>query len=149
AADPKPPRLVARHDATGGREDRRTHATKDPRYSRPLGVDTQAWSADPLQPEQHGLLLRRVAELNTQGTLALVFLHVEAANVAFFAQHARDVGLQARRRHHNTAVARGHGVTHPREHISNRVGHHIVLLRPTSSISPRPAPRPAALARGS
>src|SRR5215217_2344090 len=125
AADARLARVVARHDALGGRHDRRAHAAQDLRDV--LGVDVRPLprAGDPLEAGDHGRAVVSVLEpdVDPVARAALGGAHLEVLDVALLLEDAGHLGLQARVRDHDVLVGGLDAVADPGQEVGDGVGH--------------------------
>src|SRR4029077_6885838 len=98
-----------------------------------------AGTADPLDAGNDPLTARAVLQEDAERLdrrrlpAAGLIQQLEALDVAFVLQDARDVGLEPRRGHIDARVFRAHGVAKPREHVCDWICH---ISEPSSCIEP-------------
>src|SRR5207302_784964 len=92
-------------------------------------VDAAAGTADALDTRDEPLAVRAVLEEQPQRARQRRVLDVrllqqlEALDVTLVLKNARDVALDARRRHVDPRLLGGHRVADPREHICDWISH--------------------------
>src|SRR4051794_27174171 len=100
AADASLDRLAAGHDPARRRQDAGAEPREHIRHVVAAEVDAAAWTAHPLDPGDHALAARTVLqehlELRLDALAGLRFGHLEALDVAFALEDARDFHLEAR-----------------------------------------------------
>src|SRR4051794_20569248 len=124
AADASLPRLVARHHANRGREDRRPHPAHDARYLVVGDVSPPARPRHPLQPRDHRAAPVRVLELDPNRLSNRRGLDRVLADVALLGEDPRHLLLQAGCGHLDLGVLRGDRVANAGQVVGYRVGHH-------------------------
>src|SRR6185312_798423 len=127
----------AGHHAARRRQDAGAEPREHFRHVVAPEVDAAAGTADALDARDEPLAVRAVLEEQAQrlaGARPAVGLveHFEARDVALVLQDARDVGLDARRRHVHTRVLRDDGVANPSKHVRDRICHSPDLFLPAA-----------------
>src|SRR5215207_8107294 len=133
AADAGAARLVAGHDAAGGRHDRGSHAALDLRHRAGLDVLATAGPGDPLDPLDHGLAVLRVLQPHAQDAAHAGRLDGEVLDVALLAQDARDLRLEVRGGHLDVVAVGVQAVADARQEVCDGVGHRHGATSSTSS----------------
>ena len=87
------------------------------------------------------VLQEQAQRLARRRPLAAVVEELEALDVAFVLQDARDLDLQPRRRHIDARVLGGHRVADPREHVCDRISH--ICLSTSGQLAARQLAIPA------
>src|SRR4029077_8502831 len=128
AADARFDRGLAGHHAARRREDAGAEARQHFRHVVSAEVDAAAGAADALDARDQLFAVRAVLQEEPQrfagARLAVGFVEdLEALDVALVLQDARDVGLDARRRHVHARELRGDGVANPGKHVRDRICH--------------------------
>src|SRR5690606_5462403 len=112
-------RFAARHDAVRRGQDARAEAAHDLRHVIPTEIHASAGPAHPGNPGDDLLAARAVLQRDPDdGARGIHGLHhLESLDVALALEDARDLHLQAGRRHINTRVPRVHRVPESGQHI--------------------------------
>src|SRR5215470_16642271 len=119
-----------RHHSPGRREDAGAQAGKDFRNLVAPEVHAASGTADPLDAGDEPLAVRSVFQSQPQHlsrrralSRARLVDHLEAVDIAFVLQDARDLHFDPRRRDVDTGVLGRDAVSNPREHVRNRICH--------------------------
>src|SRR5262245_37184279 len=129
AADAGLYRGAAGHHAPRGREDARAEPSQHIRHVVAAEIDPAAGTADALDTGDQLLAMRSVLEEQPQRLRRRRRLggrlveRLEALDVAFVLQDARDLSLQPRRRHVHAGVLGRHRIADPGEHVCDWIGH--------------------------
>src|SRR5205085_2109354 len=99
AADLVAARPAVGHHAARGREDVDAEAAEHARHRRAFDVDAAAGLRHALQPRDHLLALRAIAQVDADVAAHAFADDLEIVDEPFFFQNARDLQLDARDRH--------------------------------------------------
>src|SRR5690606_24039132 len=124
AADLGGARVPVAHDALRRRQDRHAEARADPFDLVRGDVDAPPRLRDPPHAFDHQPAVVLVAEVHREDGPFVVALHANLADEALGGEHARHGELQLGRRAADLRMARRARVADPRQHVTQRVGHH-------------------------
>src|SRR3954462_9696818 len=127
AANALPARLVARHDALGGRDDRGAHAALDLGDLPAVHVRAAARFRDAAHAADHRLAALGVLQPHAQHLADPTGLGAVVLDVALLAQDARELGLELGSGHVHELVVRAQAVSDAREEVRYRVCHRHVF----------------------
>src|SRR6516165_5765048 len=152
AADASLRGCAARHHPSRRRQDAGAEPAEDFGDVLLAEIDAAPRSADALDAGDEPLAVRTVLQEQPQRPGLHASLgrrlvqELEALNVSFILEDARDLHLHARRGHVDTRVLGAHGVPNTGQHVCDRVCHSSLLVTRGSLLVARPNSRsPAAL----
>src|SRR5712692_7724998 len=112
-----------RHHAARRSQNVDPHAAEDARNLPLADVHSPPRPRHPLDPRNDRLIVVAVLEIDLDSALALFVGHLEIRDVPFLFQDAGNLRLQLGCRHVDFGMARLDGVSHPRQHIGDRISH--------------------------